>query len=281
MISGPDFQALQKLLQDRAGMSLTSDKLYLVGSRLQPVAQKLGLRSVIELLTEIRTRPREHMITAVIEAMVTHESLFFRDEKPFEQLASVVLPNLARARAAQKTIRVWCAACSSGQEPYSIAIQMLESFPHLIGWRLEIVGTDISDPILEKARAGIYTSFEVKRGLTPARLDRHFVKRADDTYAVSDAVRRMVTFRRHNLIETAAHLGVFDVVFLRNVLIYFETPTKTRVLDHIAQVMARDGALFLGSADTIIGVTSKFTGAPSERGLYRLAAGAGNAPRAA
>lgn len=270
MISGADFSALQTLLLQRSGMALTSDKLYLVAARLGPVAQKHGLRSVIELMAALRTRPSEALIASVIEAMVTHESLFFRDGKPFEHLA-LLARAMMRARAARRHIRIWSAACSSGQEAYSIAMQMLESGVAAAGWRVEIVGTDISEPILAKARAGVFSAFEVKRGLCEARILRHMHPLADGGYRVSEDVRRMVSFRAHNLIESAAHLGVFDVVFCRNVLIYFDQPTKARALDVIARQMAGDGALFLGSADSVVGVSERFVAEAGARGVFRLA----------
>lgn len=271
MISNADFLCLQTLLQQRCGMALTSDKLYLVGARLGPVAQRLGLRSVIELMAALRARPSDAMITAVVEAMVTHESLFFRDGKPFEQLRAL-LPELMRARAARKHIRIWSAACSSGQEPYSIAMQIAEDYPHAPGWRWEIVGTDISQPIVDRARDGVFSAFEIKRGLIEYRVNRHFRAQPDGSYRAGDELKRMVSFRTHNLLDGGAHLGVFDIVFCRNVLIYFDTPTKARALDLIARQMPADGLLFLGSADTVTGVSDKFAGNTHERGLFRLAA---------
>jgi chemotaxis protein methyltransferase CheR len=272
MIAGTDFLALQKLLQDRAGMALSSDKLYLVASRLGPVAQKLGLRGVIELMAALRERPTEAMIAAVIEAMVTHESLFFRDAKPFEQMAQIAVPHLMRTRAARKTVRIWSAACSSGQEAYSLAMQIAESASAAPGWRWDVTGTDISAPIVEKARAGIYSAFEIRRGLSEERIARHFRRLDDGNFQAVDAIRRAVTFRTHNLLESAAHLGAFDIVFCRNVLIYFDQPTKARVLELIARQMAPDGYLFLGSADSVIGVTNKFAAVGQERGMYQPAA---------
>ena len=270
MISGPDFLALQKLLQDRAGMALTSDKLYLVASRLGPVAQKHGLRSVIELMAALRTRPTETLISSVVEAMVTHESLFFRDGKPFEQLSRIVLPALTRARASTKLIRIWSAACSSGQEAYSIAMQIAEDCPAALGWKFEIVGADISAPIVQKAREGVFSAFEIKRCLTEARIARHFVKMPDGNYRVAEALRGMVQFRTHNLLDPAAHLGMFDIVFCRNVLIYFDAPTKARALTMIARQLAADGYLFLGSADNVIGMPW-LAQAGQERGMFQAA----------
>ncbi len=249
-------------------MALTSDKLYLVASRLGPVAQKLGMRSVIELVSALRERPREDMIQAVIEAMVTHESLFFRDEKPFDYLANVVLPELVRARASRKAIRIWSAACSSGQEAYSIAMLILEKFNHLPGWTWEVVGTDISAPIVLKAQSGVYSAFEVKRGLSDERLSRHFRRIDGGNYTIADPVRRLVRFETHNLLESGARLGFFDVVFCRNVLIYFDVPNKAKALDMISRQMTPDGVLFLGSADNLTGVTNKFSGVAQERGVF-------------
>jgi len=247
-------------------MALTSDKLYLVASRLGPVAQKLGMRSVIELMGALRTNPKEATINAVIEAMVTHESLFFRDDRPFDHLEKTLLPALIAARGGRRPIRIWSAACSSGQEAYSIAMLIAERFP---GWQWEIVGTDISAPIVTKASAGIFSAFEVKRGLSPERMTRHFRRIDDQNYVVTDSIRKMVRFDTHNLLESALRLGVFDIIFCRNVLIYFDTPTKGRVLDLLARQMAPDGALFLGSADTVHGVSNKFMPAGNERGVFK------------
>jgi len=248
-------------------MSLGGDKLYLVASRLSPVAQKLGYRSVIELMAVLKASPSESVVKAVVEAMVTHESLFFRDDRPFEHLSSVVLPALISARGGRRPIRIWSAACSSGQEPYSIAMLVSEKFA---GWPWEIVATDISSPIVTKASAGVFSNFEVKRGLSPERIARHLRRIDDDTFVLSDAVRKMVRFETHNLLESALRLGTFDVIFCRNVLIYFDAPTKTRVLDLMARQLAPDGALFLGSADTVIGMGGHFAPA-QERGVFRRA----------
>lgn len=267
MISGPDFLALQKLLAERSGMALTSDKLYLVASRLNPVAQKHGFRSVIELMAALRQNPRDVLINAVVEAMVTHESLFFRDERPFEHLSRTVLPQLVNARGGRRPIRIWSAACSSGQEAYSIAMLLAEQFP---GWPWEIVATDISQPIVTKASAGLFSSFEIKRGLSGERIGRHFRRIDDQTFIVNDQIRKMVRFETHNLLESALRLGQFDIIFCRNVLIYFDAATKARVLDMLARQLVSDGALFLGSADTVIGVSSKFVGG-QERGVFRPA----------
>lgn len=268
MISGADFLALQALLQQRCGMVLTSDKLYLVAARLGPVAQRLGHRSVIELMASLRTRPTEAAIKAVVEAMVTHESLFFRDGKPFEHLRAL-LPELMRARAAGRQIRIWSAACSSGQEAYSIAMQIAEDCGHIPAWRWEIVGTDVSEPILAKARAGEFSAFEVKRGLSEARLARHCEPQADGGWRVKPHLRAMAQFRPHNLLESAAHLGRFDIIFCRNVLIYFDAPTKIRALDVLERQLAPDGVLFLGAADSVAGLSDKFES--KERGVFRFA----------
>jgi chemotaxis protein methyltransferase CheR len=265
MIASADFVVLQKLLAEKSGMALTSDKLYLVASRLSPVAQKHGFRSVIDLMAALRQAPKESLVNAVVEAMVTHESLFFRDERPFQHLSQTILPHLINARGGRRPIRIWSAACSSGQEPYSIAMLISEQFG---GWPWEIVGTDISNAIVSKASAGLFSSFEIKRGLSPERIARHFRRIDDQTYIVSDQIRKMVRFDTHNLLDSALRLGQFDIIFCRNVLIYFDPTTKGRVLDLIARQLVPDGALFLGSADTVIGVTTKFTPG-QERGVFK------------
>ncbi|MGE3867622.1 MAG: protein-glutamate O-methyltransferase CheR, partial [Hyphomonadaceae bacterium] len=245
--------------------------LYLVASRLGPVAQALGLRGVIELMKALREAPSEAMIAAVVEAMMTHETLFFRDAAPFEQLQRVVLPALIRARSERKQLRIWSAACSTGQEAYSIAMLLTEMGLPALGWRCEIVGGDISRPIVERARAGVFSAFEMRRGLSAERIARHARLLDDGGYQMSAALRAMTRFLPHNILESAAHLGMFDITFCRNVLIYFDGPTRERALNAIARQTAVDGVLFLGSAEAILSAPTRWTAASGERGLYRLA----------
>jgi len=267
-MTGPDFDHFCRLVQTRSGLSIGAEKTYLVQSRLEPVARANGVAGVPELLARLRAGAPETLVRRCIDAMATHESLFFRDATPFSELAGLVLPELARTRPANQPLRIWCAACSSGQEPYSIAMLMQEQAYVLAGRRVEIVATDMAEGILDKARAGVYSDFEVRRGLSPERLGRWMTARGGD-WEVSAQLKAMVSFRRHNLLDGAAGLGVFDIVFCRNVLIYFDAPRKAQVLEQIAGVTAPDGALFLGSAETIIGLTEAFALTPGARAVYR------------
>lgn len=268
-MNDPDYEHFCRLVRDRSGLVLTPAKAYLVSSRLEPVARSLGLAGVPQLLASLRAGAPGSTIDRCVDAMATHESSFFRDLAPFEQLATQVLPSLIDARKETKSLRVWCAACSSGQEPYSVAMVLQELSGRLSGWRLEIIATDMSEPILRKARAGLYSDFEVRRGLTPERLSRWFTRKGE-AWEVSPALRSMIQFRPHNLLGGAKGLGMFDVIFCRNVLIYFDVDRKRQVLGELARSLAADGVLFLGSAETVLGVTSDFESTPGARGLYRL-----------
>jgi len=268
---GADFDHFCRLIRERSGLVLTADKDYLLRSRLDPVARSNGVTGVVELLALVRRTGSESLLRQCVEALATHESSFFRDATPFEVMAKTVLPELVAQRRATRSIRIWCAACSSGQEPYTVAMVLQEMGAALAGVRTEIVATDLSKPILEKAQAGVYSDFEVRRGLTPERLSRWFVGDGG-SWRVSPVLRQMVTFRTHNLLQGAAAIGRFDVVLCRNVLIYFDLETRRKVLDDLARTMAPDGALFLGSAETILGVTQSFEALTGLRGIFRPAA---------
>lgn len=267
-MTGPDFDHFCRLIRERSGLVVTPEKAYLVTSRLGPVARSEGLANVEALLAMIRSSAPAALVQRCVDAMATHESYFFRDSTPFEQLAANVLPALIEARQAQRSLKVWCAACSSGQEPYSVAMILQEMGPRLAGWKLEILATDMSEPILEKAREGVYNDFEVKRGLSPERQARWF-KPVSDGWKVSSVLQQMVQFRPHNLLQGTTGLGTFDIIFCRNVLIYFDVAHKRQILEQIGRAMPNDGALFLGSAETVLGVTSTIESTPGVRGLYR------------
>jgi chemotaxis protein methyltransferase CheR len=275
----PDFDFLSGLLRQRSGLVLSPDKAYLLESRLGPVARKHGLASLDEVIAQLRARPNSPLEKDVVEAMTTNESFFFRDTKPFDQFKDIVLPQLLQARASQRSIRIWSAACSSGQEPYTLAMILKEQAAKLQGWRVEIVATDLSTAILDKAKEGIYSQFEVQRGLPIALLMKYFAQ-VGDRWQISPELRQMVSFRCFNLLEDMGALGRFDVVFLRNVLIYFDQPTKGKVLEKVARQMPADGYLYLGGAETVLGITDKFQVLPGQRGLYGLVQTAGSAPAA-
>ncbi len=280
-MTGEDFDLLCRLLKDRSGLVLTRDKAYLLESRLLPVARKRNMKSLDELIATLRGRADGDLVRDVIEAMTTNESFFFRDVKPFDQFRNYVLPQILKTRATKKSIRIWSAACSSGQEPYSLAMILAEEKAKLQGWQIEIVATDLSNEILEKAQAGAYSQFEVQRGL-PIQLLVKYFKQQGERWQIDPAIRGMVKFRCLNLLDDFQPMGHFDVIFCRNVLIYFDQPTKAMVLDRLARVLAPDGFLYLGGAETVLGISDKFLAAAENRGIYcpapavqpqRLAAG--------
>jgi chemotaxis protein methyltransferase CheR len=269
-----DFNHLSKLIKDRSGLVLTPDKGYLLESRLLPVARKWELKSLDELVARIRQRNESALIRDVVEAMTTNESFFFRDSKPFDQFRQVVLPSLLQARAATRHIKIWSAACSSGQEPYSLAMILNEEKAKLAGWTVDILATDLSTEILAKAQAGAYSQFEVQRGL-PIQLMIKYFKQNGDRWQLDPLIRNMVKFRPFNLLDDLGSLGSFDVVFCRNVLIYFDQPTKTQILERMAKLLsAANGYLYLGGAETVVGLTTRFAPMPEHRGLYQVSTGA-------
>ncbi|CAO3379515.1 CheR family methyltransferase [Azospirillum argentinense] len=264
-----DFDMFSTLLKQRSGLVLTRDKAYLLESRLMPVARKWNMKGLEELASTVRTRKDEALLRDITEAMTTNESSFFRDQKPFDQFKQIVLPKLLEARSAKRSIRIWSAACSSGQEAYSLAMLLSDDAAKLAGWRIEIVGTDISAEMVERSKSGIYTQFEVQRGLPIQMLVKHF-KQQGDKWQISQQLRQMASFREFNLLGDLSGLGQFDIVFCRNVLIYFDQPTKTKVLEAIARQMPQDGVLYLGGAETVLGITDRFKPVEGQRGLYSL-----------
>ena len=267
-----DFDLLSKLLKQRSGLMLNKDKSYLLETRLMPVARKHGYMGLDELSQAVRSKNDEKLIIDITEAMTTNESLFFRDTKPFDLFKNILLPKLMESRASTKRIRIWSAASSSGQEPYSLAMMLKEDAAKLAGWRIEILATDISVEMLDKAKSGLYTQFEVQRGLPVQFLVKYF-KQTGDKWQLDPMIRSMVQFREFNLLKSPASLGIFDVVYCRNVLIYFDQPTKGKVLGAIAKQMPKDGALFLGGAETVLGVSDEFKPVAGQRGIYQLSDG--------
>lgn len=262
-----DIEFLSKLVNERSGLVLTPDKAYLLDSRLVPVARKGGMKGLEELVAALRAATSEDLASLVTEAMTTNESFFFRDFKPFEIRRDVVLPQLIASRAATKSFRIRCAAASSGQEPYSIAFVLKEAAPKLAGWSHDTFGTDISTAILQKARQGLYSQFEVQCGL-PIHLLLKYFEKQDDAWQLNDTIRSMVKFAELNLLKEFSRIGRFDLVFCRNVLIYFDQPTKAQVLERISRILADDGLLFLGGAETVLGVSDKFKPMSGHRGVY-------------
>lgn len=266
-----DFELYAKLVKDRSGLVLTPEKVYLLESRLMPIARRLSVKDLGELAGRVRTSNDKALVEEIVEAMTTNESFFFRDGTPFEQFRQTVLPKLIAARAATKTLRIWCAAASTGQEPYTLALILKEEAAKLAGWRTSILGTDISRDVLRRAAAGIYTQFEVQRGLPIQLLVKHFTQ-VGGGWQISQAIRSMVEYRYLNLLENFASLGQFDIIFCRNVLIYFDPPTKRGVLERMSRMLAPDGQLYLGGAETVVGITDCFQPVAGQRGSYAVAA---------
>jgi len=286
-VTPPDYEYLRKLLRDHSGLDLSADKQYLIESRLLPLARKAGLPGISELVQKMKSGSAS-VTTQVVEAMTTNETFFFRDKVPFDHFRNSIMPEILKARASRKSIRIWCAAGSTGQEPYSLAMCLKEMSAALAGWRVEILATDLSQEVLEKSRAGIYSQFEVQRGLPIQMLVKYF-KQSGELWQVNADIRAMVQHRQLNLLHDFSQLGIFDVIFCRNVLIYFDQDTKINIFNRLAKVTEPDGFLALGAAETVVGLTDVFKPYPERRGLYRpsgaraaparmLAAGA---PRAA
>ena len=266
-----DFEVFATLLKERSGLSLTPEKEYLLQSRLTPVARNHGLEGLEKLAAELRSKRPEPLIREVVEAMTTNESFFFRDGQPFEVFRKTVLPALIEARKSSRRLRIWSAACSTGQEPYSLAMILKEEAAKLSGWRIEILGTDLSSEVLQKARAGVYSQFEVQRGL-PIQMLMGYFQQIGEMWQIDAAIRGMVEFKEFNLLGDLRPLGQFDVIFCRNVLIYFDQATKGTVLANMSARLPDDGALFLGAAETVLGLSQSFKPVPGQRGMYARAA---------
>lgn len=262
-----DFELYKDLLYKQSGLVITPDKSYLLDSRLTPVAKKWNLASLDAMTLQLRSLPDQKMVKDIVEAMTTNETSFFRDMKPFQLFEDTMLPHMLKTRATKKVLRIWCAAASSGQEPYSLAMILKEKANLMPGWRFEITATDISDEILETAKAGIYSQFEVQRGLPIQYLMKYFTQNAEK-WQLKDDIRNMVKFSNFNLLHDVTRFGMFDIIFCRNVLIYFDEKNKGQILGRLSTKLEKDGFLLLGGAETVLGITDKFKLMPEKRGLY-------------
>ncbi|MGJ5181910.1 CheR family methyltransferase [Bradyrhizobium oligotrophicum] len=263
-----DYEFLRKVLKDRSGLDLSADKQYLVESRLLPLARRANLPGIPELVQKMKSGG-EQLTAQVVEAMTTNETFFFRDKIPFDHLRESILPGLVQSRASRRSLRIWSAACSTGQEPYSIAMCLREYGAALSGWRIEIVATDLSQEVLEKSKAGLYSQFEVQRGLPIQLLVKYFTQ-LGELWQLSADIRGMVQHRQLNLLQDFSHLGKFDVIFCRNVLIYFDQETKAAIFERMAKMLEPDGTLLLGAAESVVGITDAFRPNPERRGLYQI-----------
>jgi len=266
-VNPPDYEYLRKLLKDQSGLDLSADKQYLIESRLLPLSRKCGVTGIDDLVQKMKGGSSS-IVAQVVEAMTTNETFFFRDKIPFEHFRDSIMPEMLKARAARRSIRIWCAAGSTGQEPYSLAMCLKEMGASLAGWRVDIIATDLSQEVLEKSKSGIYSQFEVQRGL-PIQLLVKYFKQNGELWQISPDIRAMVQHRQLNLLHDFSQLGAFDVIFCRNVLIYFDQETKISIFGRLAKAMEPDGFLVLGAAETIVGLTDVFKPFPDKRGLYR------------
>ncbi|MBO6892827.1 MAG: protein-glutamate O-methyltransferase CheR [Roseibium sp.] len=281
-----EFEFLKNFLKTKSGLVLSNDKQYLVESRLQPIARSSKLETLSAVIQTLQRGGNRALETDVIEAMTTNESFFFRDKTPFDHFKDTMLPSLLESRATRRQIKIWCAAASTGQEPYSLGICLKEQASKMAGWRTRILGTDLSQEVLEKAKAGLYSQFEVQRGLPIQMLLKYFEQQGE-MWQINPDMRAMVEWRKFNLLDSFTSLGEFDIIFCRNVLIYFDQATKSEILGRLAKSVPDDGFLVLGAAETVVGLTDAFKPVPGKRGLFQkkqaaqASAGSGTSPRLA
>lgn len=269
-LTDSELDYVRSLVLENSAIVLERSKAYLIESRLTPLATRLGFASLSEFLGRLRHEPVNGNHRLVVDAMTTNETYFFRDVHPFDALRTKVLPELIAARAQERTLRIWCAACSTGQEPYSVAMLLQESFPALASWKVSILCTDLSRDVLAKAKAGVYSQLEVNRGLPALMLVKYF-KRQGDVWKIQEDLKRRMEFREFNLARAFPPLPRFDLILLRNVLIYFDLETKRTILGRIRRVLAPDGFFFLGAAETTLNLDDAFVSVPVGKTVcYRL-----------
>jgi chemotaxis protein methyltransferase CheR len=261
-----DLAFLAQLLKRRTGIVVNPLKTSQIAARLSPVARRFGFRNADELLAEL-PHGRESLLIPVIEAMTTTDTWFFRDRNTFDQFREIILPDLMSRRARSKTLRIWCAAAATGQEAYTLAMILSEAGLAEQGWQIELIATDLNAQCIARSQEGLYTAFEVQRGLGIKRLIAHFTQEGPG-WRIGEDLRRMIHFRTFNLLDDFGWLGEMDAVFCRNVLLYFEPRTKTRILERLADTLAPDGYLVVGTAESPHELTGAFEHLPESRGLY-------------
>jgi chemotaxis protein methyltransferase CheR len=266
-MTSAEFAVIAAFLKERSGLVITQDKTYLLETRLAGILRDHQLAGLSGLADHLRQHGPSAVKSKVVDAMTTNETSFFRDNHPFDTIRQSVLPGLIERRTSSRSLRIWSAACSTGQEPYSLAMMMKDNFPILGGWKVEIIATDLSPTVLDRAREGLYSTFEVQRGLPIQILIRHF-DQEEPYWRIKREIRQTVSFRPLNLLEDFSPLGQFDIVLCRNVLIYFDQPTKTRILGNIARRMAPDGTLLLGGAESVFGLCDALAAVKGLKGVY-------------
>lgn len=250
MLTTDDFVFVRRLIRQESGMVLADGKKYLVESRLRALARREELPDATALVTRLRAGRQKELADAVVESVLIGETSFFRDGHPFEALRETIIPELVRSRADRRTLNLWCAATSTGQELYSLALLIADSFPQLAGWRVRLLGTDFSEDMLARTRAGRYSEAEMGRGLPDDLRDRYF-RRDGEAWVLDPAIRRRVELRRLNLIRDWPPLPAMDLVLLRNVMIYFDPTTRETILRHVEALVRPGGYLFLGTAESL------------------------------
>lgn len=257
MTQAYDFDYLRDLVQQQSAVVLGAGKKYLADLHLGSVAENAGFSSLSAFVEQLKQSPFGDLHVQAVEALLTNETSFFRDRHPFAALKNVVIPQLIQQRQQERSLKIWCAGCSYGQEPYSIAILIQEHFPELASWKLQIMASDMSGRALARLKLGCYNQLEVNRGLSPTLRDKYFYQQ-QDFWQISDKIRQMLTVRQLNLIHEWKALPMMDIIFLRNVLIYFDLETKVSILHKIHQHLRSDGYLFLGGGETVLNIDSRF-----------------------
>jgi chemotaxis protein methyltransferase CheR len=268
-ISDSSSRILAGLLEARTGQQLTMSRRWRLETALSALLRERAIATLDELITILVMGKEPSLSQRVVEALLNNETYFFRDRAPFDLLSRRALPELAQVRQKSKRLRIWSAGCSTGQEVYSLAMLFAEEQQKWQGWTIDILGTDVSTSCIDRARRGIYSQFEVQRGLGIQQTIKWFEECPDGWRAV-EAVRKPVRFQEHNLLEAPPHPGGFDIVLCRNVLLYLSPDKKALAFDRLASSMAEDGWLMLGAGETVIGQTSKLGADVNARGLYRL-----------
>ncbi len=268
-IDAKDFEYVSELVRRKSGIVLESGKEYLVEARLGGLIRQEKIESIAVLVNRLRVSSLDPMHRRVVEVMTTNETSFFRDIHPFTALKQVVIPAVMAARAATKSISIWCGASSTGQEPYTIAMTLMEAMPKIADWKVTFIATDLSSEMVAKSRAGKYNQIEINRGLPAPLMVKYFQKNGLE-WQISEKLRSMVEFREMNLTEAWPNMPLMDIVFMRNVLIYFDTATKKQILDKTRRLLRPDGYLFLGSAETTMGLDDSYERAQIDKsGCYR------------
>ena len=276
-VSDSSSRILAGLLEARTGQQLTMSRRWRIETALSSLLKTRGIATLDELITILVMGREPALANLVVEALLNNETYFFRDRQPFDLLSTAFLPALAKARHAKRHLKIWSAGCSTGQEPYSLAMLFADEPLKWQGWTIDILGTDVSSAVVDRARGGTYTQFEVQRGLGIKQMIRWFAEE-DDGWRAAEALRRQVRFQVHNILESPPHPGQFDVILCRNVLLYLSPEKRTAAFERLASALAPDGALMLGAGETVIGQTTRFAADRETRGLYRLTDGA-NADR--